>query len=127
MSLKQRMVVACLLFAPSVLSGSATCAAPNGPQFLVSFPKERSAQPLDGRILLLLSTDESAEPRMQISISYKTQMVFGSDVDQLEPGKAVTMDDAAFGYPVRYLRDVPPGEYVVQTVFNRYETFHRSD
>jgi len=111
----------------SVLFSSVTSAAPNGPQFLVSFPKERSAQPLDGRILLLLSTDGSAEPRMQISISYKTQMAFGLDVEQLEPGKTVTMDDAAFGYPIRYLRDVPAGEYFVQVVLNRYETFHRSD
>jgi len=99
----------------------------NAARFLVSFAKERSAQPLDGRVLLLLSTDGSAEPRTQISISYKTQMVFGLDVDQLEPGKAVTIDDAAFGYPVRYLHDVPAGEYFVQAVLNRYETFQRSD
>ena len=97
------------------------------PQFSVSFAKERSAQPLDGRILLLLSTDGSAEPRMQISISYKTQMVFGLDVDELAAEKAVTVDDAAFGYPIRYLRDVPAGDYFVQAVLNRYETFHRSD
>ena len=99
----------------------------NATKFLVSFAKERSAQPLDGRILLLLSTDGSAEPRMQISISYKTQMVFGVDVEKLEGGKTVAVDDAAFGYPVRYLRDVPAGEYFVQAVLNRYETFHRSD
>jgi hypothetical protein len=112
-----------------VICGSATSAntPPPSARFSVSFSKERSARPLDGRILLLLSTDGSAEPRMQVSISYKTQMVFGLDVDQLEPGQAVTIDDAAFGYPVRYLRDVPPGEYFVQAVLNRYETFHRSD
>jgi len=100
---------------------------PAAPRFMVSFSGERSAQPLDGRILLLLSTDASGEPRMQIGISYKTQMVFGLDVDQLAPGKAVTVDDQAFGYPVRSLRDVPAGEYLVQAVLNRYETFHRSD
>src|SRR5215813_11469506 len=119
--------VPCAMLAAMLGSAAFANRPPAAPRFSVSFSKERSAQPLDGRILLLLSTDESAEPRMQISISYKTQMVFGSDVDQLEPGKAVTMDDAAFGYPVRYLRDVPAGEYVVQAVFNRYETFHRSD
>src|SRR5215470_2111386 len=90
----------CLLCA---MLGSAAFATPPpaSPRFTVSFSPERSAQPLDGRILLLLSTDASAEPRMQISISYKTQMVFGLDVDQLPPGKAVTVDDLAFGYPVR--------------------------
>ena len=128
MSLKQRILVAWVLFVGlSALVSSLASASPAGSQFLVSFSKDRSAQPLDGRILLLLSTDGSAEPRMQISISYKTQMVFGLDVDQLAPGKGVTIDDAAFGYPIRYLRDVPPGEYFVQAVLNRYETFHRSD
>jgi hypothetical protein len=129
MSVYRRILVRLLCAILVAIFGSAVFAErPAGaPQFLVSLPKERSAQPLDGRILLLVSTDGSAEPRMQIGISYKTQMVFGLDVDQLEPGKAVTIDDAAFGYPVRYLRDVPPGEYFVQAVLNRYETFHRSD
>jgi len=126
-----RQIFAVVFCALVGMSGAELCAAAeaqhNATKFAVSFAKERSAQPLDGRILLLLSTDESAEPRMQISISYKTQMVFGVDVDQLEPGKAKAIDDGAFGYPVRYLRDVPAGEYFVQAVLNRYETFHRSD
>jgi hypothetical protein len=95
--------------------------------FSVSFPKEQSAQPIDGRILLLLSTDGSAEPRMQITGLPRTQMIFGLDVDAMQPGQSVTVDDAAFGYPIRHLHDVPPGEYFVQAVLHRYETFHRAD
>ncbi len=37
------------------------------------------------------------------------------------------MDATAWGYPIRSLKDVPPGEYTVQAVLNKYETFHRSD
>jgi hypothetical protein len=102
-------------------------APPNAPQISVSFPKERSAQPIDGRLLLLLSNDGSEEPRMQIALSARTQMIFGIDVDGMQPGQAITIDDSAFGYPVRYLHDVPAGEYFVQVLLNRYETFHRSD
>ena len=98
-----------------------------GPSFSVSFPKSRSEKPLDGRIFLLLSTDPSAEPRMQIDDSVRTQMMFGMDVDGMQPGQAVVVDDSANGYPIRSLRDVPPGEYYVQAVLHRYETFHRSD
>src|SRR6266851_5674588 len=119
----------CVL-ALAALAGSPLLAAPappNAPQFSVSFPKERSAQPLDGRLLLLLSNDASAEPRMQIALAPRTQMVFGVDVDNMQPGQAITIDDSAFGYPVRYLHDVPAGEYFVQALLNRYETFHRSD
>ena len=77
-------------------------------RFAVSFTNEQSATPLDGRLLLILSTDPSAEPRLQISNSVRTQMIFGLDVDAVKPGQSVTLDDAAFGYPVRYLHDVPP-------------------
>jgi len=97
------------------------------PKITVSFSKERSAQPLDGRLLLILSNDPGEEPRMQISLAPRTQMIFGVNVDQLQPGQSITIDDSAFGYPVRYLHDVKPGEYYMQVVLNRYETFHRAD
>ncbi len=96
-------------------------------RFAVSFPSAQSAEPLDGRLLLILSTDPSEEPRLQISNSVRTQMIFGLDVDALKPGQSATLDDAAFGYPVRYLHDVPPGSYFVQVVLHKYETFHRAD
>ena len=96
-------------------------------RFAVSFPSTQSAEPLDGRLLLILSTDPSEEPRLQISNSVRTQMIFGLDVDALKPGQSAALDDAAFGYPVRYLHDVPPGDYFVQVVLHKYETFHRAD
>jgi Putative esterase len=95
--------------------------------FSVTFPAARSAQPLDGRVLLVLSTDNSDEPRNQINDTPKTQMVFGVTVDGWKPGQPVVVDDEVFGYPVRRLKDVPPGEYTVQAVLNKYETFHRAD
>jgi len=104
-----------------------TARAADAPRFSVSLTAARSAQPVDGRLLLLLSTDGSDEPRMQINDSPRTQMVFGMDVDGMAPGKQVVVDDSSFGYPVRYLHDVPPGEYFVQAVLHRYETFHRAD
>ena len=110
-----------------MLAYSASFAHAAGPTFSVSFPKARSGKPLDGRIFLLLSTDPSAEPRMQIDDSVRTQMMFGMDVDGMQPGQTVTVDDSANGYPIRSLRDVPPGDYYVQAVLHRYETFHRSD
>ena len=63
------ILIAVFIFASAALAQS--------PQFSISFPAQRSAQPLDGRMLLLLSTDPSEEPRMQINDTPKTQMVFG--------------------------------------------------
>ncbi len=93
----------------------------------VSFPATQSAKPLDGRVLFLLSNDPSDEPRMQIDDSPRTQMVFGVTVDGLQAGQPVAIDEHAAGYPVRSLKDVPPGEYTMQAVLNLYETFHRGD
>jgi hypothetical protein len=111
----------------AVLALTAAAAFAAGPAFNVSFPKERSAAPLDGRLLLVLSTDSSAEPRLQIDDTPQTQLLFGMDVDALAPGQTARMDDSAWGYPVRSLSQIKPGEYFVQVVLHRYETFHRPD
>jgi len=95
--------------------------------FTVSFPAARSAKPLDGRVLLLLSNDPGDEPRMQIDDTPRSQMVFGTTVDGWKPGTPLTVTDAADGYPVRKLSDVPPGDYTVQVVLNLYETFYRGN
>jgi hypothetical protein len=113
-----------IVFLPALLSLALAASAQS---FSVSFPAARSAQPLDGRVLLCLSTDSSDEPRNQINDTPKSQMVFGVTVDGLKPGEPVVVDAQAWGYPIRRLKDVPPGEYTVQAVLNKYETFHRSD
>jgi hypothetical protein len=95
--------------------------------FSVTFSRSLSSQPLDGRLLLLLSTDSSAEPRFQIDDTPRSQMVFGLNVDGWNAGQTTLVDRTAYGYPIRSLNDVPPGEYTVQAVLNKYETFHRSD
>src|ERR1700693_1804756 len=94
-----RPLLALATIIAATLAPLSLVAAP--PTISVSFPKERSAQPLDGRLLLLLSNDSAAAPRMQIGLSPKTQIVFGIDVDQLQPGQTTTIDDTAYGYPIR--------------------------
>ncbi len=98
-------------------------------RFMVSFPAARSAQPLDGRVLLFISEVGTSEPRNQ-SDQYRansTRPIFGVDVDGLKPGEAVTVDDRIVGWPLRSVSDMPPGDYFVQALLNRYETFHRAD
>jgi hypothetical protein len=113
----------CLL----VLAKPESAAPDSGPRFSITIPPGRSEPSIDGRLLLLLSTDPVAEPRMQIDDSPRTQLVFGMDVDAMTPGQPVTLDAGAFGFPIRNLNDVPAGDYFVQAVLHRYETFHRAD
>src|SRR5215475_12938758 len=122
----RRSVFSCLALAAFVFISESSFAA-DGPSFSVSFPKARSEKPIDGRILLVLSTDPSDEPRNQINDTPKSQMLFGVDVDGMQPGQTKIVDASADGYPIKSLRDVPAGEYYVQAVLHVYETFHRSD
>jgi hypothetical protein len=119
------VLTACLALA--AIAALRLPAAAAGIRFAVSFPAARSAAPLEGRLLLLLSTNGEAEPRFQISDGPATQLVFGVDVDGLRPGAEAVVDASAFGYPVRSLAELPAGDYYVQALLHRYETFHRSD
>ena len=127
MPARKRAVILSILTAVTMLGAVCPAGAATATVFSVSFPKSRSDKPLDGRILLILSTDASEEPRMQINDTPKTQIIFGIDVDGMLPGQTRIVDASAAGYPIKSLRDVPPGEYFVQAVLHRYETFHRSD
>ena len=114
----KRIAFALVLCIPAALAAQS---------FTVSFPREVSAQPLDGRLLLCLSTEPSDDPCNQIDDTPRSQMVFGMTVDGWQPGQPAVVDARAWGYPIRSLKDVPPGEYTVQAVLNKYETFHRAD
>jgi hypothetical protein len=96
-------------------------------RFGISFPVARSKTPLDGRMLLMLSTDGSDEPRFQINDSPKTQLIFGIDMDGLKPGEEAIVDGKVFGYPLKSICEIPPGDYWVQALLHRYEVFHRAD
>ncbi len=98
-----------------------------GPEVHVSFGPEVSKTPLDGRLLVMLSTDPKDEPRNQINDSTKTQQIFGIDVNGLMPEEEAKIDGSVLGYPVESLRQVPPGKYRIQALLHKYETFHRGD
>ncbi len=96
-------------------------------QVRVQFHSDLRKTPLDGRLLIMFSTDPKDEPRFQISDGTKTQQIFGIDVNDLRPDQEVVVDSSAAGYPLESLRLLPPGHYRVQALIHLYETFHRSD
>ena len=110
------------LFAAPALAGSLS--------FSVSFPASMSAAPLDGHVTLLVAKGTpSDEPRKLVSPDepLKSPFIFGLTVDGLKPGAPVVLDAHAFGWPLASMAALKPGDYTVQAVLNRYETFHRAD
>jgi hypothetical protein len=96
----------------------------SGPKFLISFTQELSDRTQDGRLLLMLADNDRSEPRNQINDGLHTQLVFGFDVEGMKPGDEIALDGNAFGFPLRSILDIPPGDYFVQALINRYETFN---
>ncbi|MFO7980408.1 MAG: hypothetical protein R6V00_06185 [Candidatus Aminicenantes bacterium] len=95
--------------------------------FQISFPEELSKEPLDGRLLLMISNNEKAEPRFQISDGPDTQLIFGINVEDMQPEEHAMIDSDVFGYPLKSISDITKGEYFVQALLHKYETFNRSD
>jgi len=96
-------------------------------EFEVMFPTGVESEAVDGRVLLLIATSDDTEPRFQVRPGVNAIQIFGVDVDGLQAGSGVRFDGSVFGYPIANLSDLAPGDYVVQAVFHRYETFHLSD
>jgi hypothetical protein len=96
-------------------------------RFAITFSAAQARDPLDGRVLLMISSTPGDEPRFQISDGPGGQLIFGIDVDGLRPGQEAVVDDSVRGFPKTSIAHVPPGTYTVQALLHKYETFHRSD
>jgi len=93
----------------------------------ISFGSDLSSTPLDGRVYVVFSVNQK-DPRMDVGErEVESAQVFGADIDGLAPGQSATIPLDAVGYPARSLADIPPGDYWVQGVLNKYTTFHRFD
>lgn len=121
-----RRLLAGLCVAGVCAAFSVFAAAP-GFHFAVTLPASAGPGAIDGRLLLILSTATSGEPRFQVNDGVNTQQIFGVDVEGLEPGQEVVVDGSAFGFPVESLTKIKPGAYTVQALLHKYETFRRAD
>lgn len=122
--------VALLMLGLITLVSSAAVAAPAiGPEFAISYPASQNGGPLDGRIILLLSRDMTREPRTHVEPNepLSSPYLFGLNVDGLAAGADALLNDNALGWPAAHLSALPSGDYYVQAVLNRYETYHLAD
>ena len=109
--------------------GSVAWAKPARLEFTVSYPASQAGGPVDGRVILLLSRDLTREPRSHVEANepLASPYLFGLNVENLAPGIDAVLNDNAFGWPAAHLAAIPSGDYLVQAVLNRYETFHLAD
>ncbi|TNE64792.1 MAG: hypothetical protein EP335_06720 [Alphaproteobacteria bacterium] len=88
----------------------------------LSVAEGAASAPLDGRLLLIFADNGDTEPRFQVRAGANGAQVFGMNVDDMKAGTAVSFEPG-FGYPLRTLQAMPAGDYVVQAVLHKYDTF----
>lgn len=81
----------------------------------------------DGRLLVMLANNENSEPRFQINPGPGGQLIFGKDVTDWQPDTAEEIGIGSLGYPFKNVNDIPPGDYYVQAIINRYKDFNLSN
>ena len=92
--------------------------------FNVKINNNLHTENFDGRLLLLFSNNNAAEPRFQISDALTTQIILGKNVDQWAIGSTQSIAEEAYGFPKERLSEIPAGDYYVQVLLHKYETFH---
>jgi len=111
-----------------VLGAAPACSREGAPlRFAITIPSAARADPLTGRVFVVLSRDSTPEPRLAMGNLTQTTPFFGVDVAGLPAGQPAVIDDTTLGYPVSSLRGLPAGDYYAQAVVNVYTEFHRSD
>ena len=64
----------------------------------VSFSNDIGQESVDGRLLLMLSSDDSDEPRFQINDGLNTQLIFGMNVENWVQDSILTFDNFLIFY-----------------------------
>ena len=95
--------------------------------FEVSYDSSLAKEPFDGRLLVMISKDSMTEPRFQINDSDQSAVIIGIDVEDWEAGKQVFFSENTLAYPIEQLKDLEEGEYYVQALLHKYETFTLSN
>ena len=97
-------------------------------RFNVSFPPAMSADPLMGRLIVIVAPAAAGtEPRLQVNWNADAVPIFGMNVQEWKAGERRVVDRKAFEFPLQSIDDLPPGDYQVQAVLNRYERFELGD
>ena len=125
MSRKSIWAVAFLGVAFASLVADAPPLQAQGPRFQITFARSARAEPVTGRVFVVISRTAETEPRLQVRNTGVP--FFGRDVENLGPEEPVLIDASVLGYPVADLREVPAGSYFVQAFVNVYSEFKRAD
>ncbi len=109
----------------AALSGSAAPALAE--TFEITLDRNAVDEAHDGRVILIITPDGETEPRFQVDQNFDAPQIFGVNIDGLKPGESVRIGNGVLGFPSEDMKDVPAGDYYVQAVLHKYDTFNLSN
>ena len=89
----------------------------------VHIPEGLAKKGQSGRMLVILGTDFSREPRFQVNDSDGTAQIFGVDVEEWDGQSTIVFNTETLGYPISSLKEVPEDQYYAQALFHLYDSF----
>ena len=95
-------------------------------RFALKFPANAHPDAITGRVYIMLTRDGQREPRFQVRRARGIPF-WGQNVENLRPGKTAFIDEESYGFPLRSISEIPPGEYYIQAFINIYTEFKRAD
>ena len=117
-----------VMWAGSLLTSGPAAAdsASAGPHFEVALPVSAQAEPLTGRVFVLIAHKNVPEVRLQ-DYWFNSPQFLGRDVKAWRMGEVVRVDETTPGYPFRSLTQLPSGDYYVQAAMTDFRSYPRAD
>ena len=103
------------------------CSKNENPIIEVTYNNKLSNESFDGRLLVMISKDDSKEPRFQINDTKETGILIGKNVENWRSGNVEGFNSKTLAYPIENLGDLDNGEYYIQALLHKYETFNLSN
>ncbi|OYW86737.1 MAG: hypothetical protein B7Z22_06020, partial [Hyphomonas sp. 32-62-5] len=105
----------------------ALCGTAHADSFKIGLSADAVKDAHDGRVILIITPDGATEPRFQVKQSYDAPQIFGVNVDGMAPGSSVEISTGTLGFPAKDMSELPAGDYYVQAVLHKYDTFNLSN
>ena len=103
------------------------CSKNENPIIEVTYNNKLSNESFDGRLLVMISKDSSKEPRYQINDTKDTGILVGKNVENWKSGNVEGFYSKTLAYPIENLGELDNGEYFIQALLHKYETFNLSN
>ena len=103
------------------------CSKNENPIIEVTYNNKLSNESFDGRLLVMISKDSSKEPRFQINDTEDTGILVGKNVENWKSGNVEGFNSKTLAYPIENLGELDNGEYYIQALLHKYETFNLSN